>query len=123
MIKVLVCEDDEMVLKMVEFKLQKEGYEVFLAYDGKEAVEKIRSIEPDIIITDIMMPNLSGLNLLTLLRTFYFNNTPVILVSSLDDSHFITRALGMGAENFLGKPIDLSLLSSKIKMLMGANAA
>ena len=63
MIKVLVCEDDEMVLKMIEFKLQKEGYEVFLAYDGKEAVEKIQSIQPDIIITDIMMPYLTGLEI------------------------------------------------------------
>ena len=61
--KVLVCEDDEMVLKMVEFKLQKEGYEVILASDGKEAVEKIKESNPDIIITDIMMPYLTGLEI------------------------------------------------------------
>ncbi len=69
--KVLICEDDEMVLKMVEFKLQKEGYEVHLASDGKEALEKVNTIKPDIIITDIMMPYLTGLEIVHHVRKEY----------------------------------------------------
>ena len=81
--KVLVCEDDEMVLKMVEFKLLKEGYEVVLANDGKEAIDKIRTELPDIIITDIMMPYLTGLEIVHKVRKEFALDTPIIIVSSV----------------------------------------
>ncbi|MFM7218038.1 MAG: response regulator transcription factor, partial [Bacteroidota bacterium] len=57
--KILVCEDDELVLKMVEFRLLKEGYVVKLARDGKAAMALIEEWQPDLIITDIMMPYLT----------------------------------------------------------------
>ena len=118
MIKVLVCEDDEMVLKMIEFKLQKEGYEVFLAYDGKEAVEKIQSIQPDIIITDIMMPYLTGLEIVHKVRKELGMITPIIIVSSIGLEKTVLEAFQLGADDFITKPFSPNELSVRVKKLL-----
>ena len=118
MIKVLVCEDDEMVLKMIEFKLHKEGYEVFLAYDGKEAVEKIQSIQPDIIITDIMMPYLTGLEIVHKVRKELDMVTPIIIVSSIGLEKTVLEAFQLGADDFITKPFSPNELSVRVKKLL-----
>ncbi len=116
--KVLVCEDDEMVLKMVEFKLQKEGHEVFLANDGKEAIEKIQSIKPDIIITDIMMPYLTGLEIVHKVRKEMGLNIPIIIVSSIGLEKTVLEAFQLGADDFITKPFSPNELSVRVKKLL-----
>ena len=116
--KVLVCEDDEMVLKMVEFKLQKEGHEVYLAKDGKEAIDKILSLRPDIIITDIMMPYLTGLEIVHKVRKEMGLNTPIIIVSSIGLEKTVLEAFQLGADDFITKPFSPNELSVRVKKLL-----
>ncbi len=115
---ILIVDDDPMTLKMIEQHLSTEGYTVTTAMDGYNALEKIESAKFDLIITDVMMPNLSGLSLLSLLKSFYFNKTPIILISSLDKLDVILQSLGLGIQNFIIKPIDLTDLSNRIKYLV-----
>ena len=71
--------------------------------------------ELDLIISDILMPNLSGLSLLSLLKQFYFNKIPVILISALDQSPVILSSLGLGADDFIAKPINFQELLLRVK--------
>jgi DNA-binding response OmpR family regulator len=116
--KVLICEDDEMVLKMVEFKLQKEGFEVYLANDGKEAIDKIAEIRPDIIITDIMMPYLTGLEIVHQVRKQMNLKTPIIIVSSIGLEKTVLEAFQLGADDFITKPFSPNELSVRVKKLL-----
>ena len=119
--KVLVCEDDEMVLKMVEFKLEKEGYEVILAKDGKEAIDKIDKLRPDIIITDIMMPYLTGLEIVHQVhqvRKQLNIKVPIIIVSSIGLEKTVLEAFQLGADDFITKPFSPNELSVRVKRLL-----
>ncbi len=108
--KILVVEDDKLMLKAIVHNLNNKGYETLTAEDGFRALDMIQKEEIDLIISDIMMPNISGLALLNLLKQFYYNNIPVILVSALDKGDIITRSLGLGATDFVTKPIDFDRL-------------
>lgn len=116
--KVLVCEDDEMVLKMVEFRLRKEGYEIHLAGDGKEALEKIEKERPDLIITDIMMPYLTGLEIVHQVRKTLGLNTPIIIVSSIGLEKTVLEAFQLGADDFITKPFSPNELSVRVRKLL-----
>lgn len=116
--KALVCEDDEMVLKMVEFRLQKEGFDVHLATDGKEAIDKIRREKPDVIITDIMMPYLTGLEIIHQVRKELHCNTPIIIVSSIGLEKTVLEAFHLGADDFITKPFSPNELSVRVKKLL-----
>ena len=116
--KVLICEDDEMVLKMVEFKLQKEGFEVYLANDGKEAIEQIKAHQPDVIITDIMMPYLTGLEIVHQVRKQLNLKTPIIIVSSIGLEKTVLEAFQLGADDFITKPFSPNELSVRVKKLL-----
>ena len=113
--KILVVEDDKLMLKAVVHNLEAKGYDTLTAEDGFQALDIIQRDKVDLIISDIMMPNISGLELLNLLKQFYYNNIPVILISSLDKGDIILRSLGLGANDFVTKPIDFEKLFSLIK--------
>ena len=76
----------------------------------------------DLIICDIMLPNLSGLGLLSLLKNFYLEKTPVILISSLDQKEVMVSSMNLGAEDYMVKPINFEELNSKIKKLISIPA-
>jgi CheY-like chemotaxis protein len=113
--KILIVDDDKLMLKAIEHQLKGEGYETALAEDGFKALDVIEKEKVNLIISDIMMPNISGLGLLNLLKQFYFNNIPVILISSLDKGDLTLKSMALGAADFLTKPIDFSKLSSLVK--------
>lgn len=113
--KILVVDDDKLMLDAMEHSLQMAGYEVFTAEDGVKALEIIEKGDLNLIICDIMMPNMSGLGLLSLLKQFYFNKIPVILISSLDKSDIILSSLSLGAHDFIAKPINFDELLIRVK--------
>jgi DNA-binding response OmpR family regulator len=113
--KILIVDDNRLTLKAIEHNLNAEGYETLIAEDGFRAIEIIQKEKIDLIVSDILMPNISGLALLNLLKQFYFNNIPVILISSLDKGDIILRSLGLGAIDFVTKPIDFKELFQLIK--------
>ncbi len=113
--KILIVDDNKLTLKALEHNLNAEGYDTLIAENGFHAIELIQKEKVDLIVSDIMMPNISGLELLNLLKQFYFNNTPVILISSLDNGEMISRSLELGAIDFITKPIDFKQLFQLIK--------
>lgn len=104
--KILLVDDDELILKSMEHILKENGYEVVLAKDVAAALDTLDKENIGLIVSDIMMPNVSGLGFLSLLKNFYFDRIPVILISSLDKGDIVTSSLGLKVEHFLTKPVD-----------------
>jgi DNA-binding response OmpR family regulator len=113
--KILVVDDDPLMLEAIAHRLREDNAEVVTACNGFEAISIAESGTLDLIISDLMMPEMSGLSLLCLLKQFYFNRIPVIIISSLDKADVILSSLGLGADDFISKPIDFDRLSSQVK--------
>jgi DNA-binding response OmpR family regulator len=114
--KILIAEDDELMLRTLEFRLKKDGHQVVLARDGKEALEKIDEFLPDLVISDIMMPFFSGLEVVASIREKY--KTPVIVLSAMGQEDIVLEAFRLGADDFITKPFSPSELSVRIKRFM-----
>jgi DNA-binding response OmpR family regulator len=120
--KILVVDDDSILLEAISFNLKEDGYDVITANDGFKALDIIQRQEHlDLIISDIMMPNMSGLSLLSLLKKFYFDKVPVILISSLDKGDVVLSAMKLGAHDFIVKPFNIDELSLRVKKLAVKN--
>jgi DNA-binding response OmpR family regulator len=113
--KVLVIEDDLLMLEAIGYRLKKDGHQVLMAEDSFKALNIIEHEDINVIISDIMMPDMSGLELLSLLKRFYLSKVPVILVSALFKSIIRTTAIALGAKELLVKPIDFDKLSFYVK--------
>ena len=120
--KILIVDDDPITLKMIGQYLFSEGYDIVTAIDGFNALEKIKKNKMDLIISDVMMPNLSGLTLLSIAKEFH-HKTPIIFISSLDHGDIISKSVGLGVDDFIVKPIDLANLSIRIKKLLESAAS
>lgn len=118
--KVLVVDDEEMAIKMVEMQLKSDKYDVITSLDGREAIELIKLEQPDLVISDIMMPFMSGLELLELIKAEN-KKIPVILISALDDVEVVQTAIGMGADDFIIKPVNMNELSLRIHRVLVNN--
>lgn len=114
---ILIAEDDELILRTVEHKLKKEGYEVLIARNGKEAIDLIKITNFDLIISDIMMPFASGTEILSAIRSFG-KNIPVIMLSGLGQEEVVLDAFNLGAADFMVKPFSPTELILRIKRLM-----
>ncbi len=118
--KILVVDDEEMAIKMIELQLKRENYEVLTSTDGREAIDIIKNEQPDVVISDIMMPYMSGLELLEIVKTEN-KKIPVILISSLDEVEVIQTSVDMGADDFIIKPINMEELSLRLKRILVNN--
>jgi DNA-binding response OmpR family regulator len=112
--RILVIDDDKMLQKAISFKLRANNYEVIEANDVYSALDVIDKHKIDGVISDIMMPDISGLSLLSLLKQFYFNRIPVIIISSLGKEQAGASAMDLGAYSFLEKPIDFDELVKQV---------
>ncbi len=116
--KILVVDDDEMTLVALAKKLREKEYDVITSQDGVEALKLIADQQIDLIISDIMMPCISGFTLLTMLKNFYFSKIPLILMSGYKDKRMAGISHSLGAHTFISKPIDYKELYKKIKELI-----
>lgn len=116
--KILVAEDEPMLLKTIELKLKKEGYEVISTTDGREAIAKIRETVPDMVITDIMMPYASGLEIVSFLRSEGVKKIPVIILSAMEQEKVVMEAFELGADDYITKPFSLNELAIRVKKLI-----
>ena len=116
--KILIVDDDELMLKAISHSLGQEGYAVVLAQDVSSAINILENQKIDLIVSDIMMPNVSGLGLLSMLKEYYFDRIPVILISSLDKGGIVANSLGLGATYFLPKPLDVKELLTCVKSII-----
>lgn len=112
---ILIAEDEPMMLKVLEFKLRKDGYEVMTASNGKEAIEKIKNSPPDLLITDLTLPFFSGLEIIDYVRKNGTPKLPVIILTDVDKETVILEAFKTGANDFITKPFSPNELSIRVK--------
>lgn len=119
--RILVAEDEPIMLKTIELRLKKDGYEVISVIDGREALREIERQPPDLLITDIMMPFSSGLELVGKIKQQLGKNIPVIILSSLGQEDIVLEAFNLGADDYLHKPFSPNELSIRVKRLFAKN--
>jgi len=112
--KLLLAEDDHMLASLLKFRLEKEGYQVALVPDGKAVKQSIATHIPDAIISDVMMPYFSGIELVDHLRNELKSDIPIILISTASNEENVINALKMGANDFLAKPVSPSELLIRV---------
>jgi two-component system sensor histidine kinase ChiS len=112
--KILVVDDDKIMLSVVSKKLKDKGYEVVTTNNGVESLRIISQEKIDLVISDVMMPCLSGFTLITMLKSFYFINIPVILMSACNQETGILNSHGIESGSFFAKPIDFKRLYERI---------
>jgi len=115
--KILVCEDNLLMLKTIEFTLKKHGYEVVNAVDGDQGIKALKSEQIDVLVTDINMPYNSGLELIQFIKTNMGNKIPVIIVTGITVEETRQHAKELGAANYVTKPFDPEVLVEMIKDL------
>lgn len=121
--KILIIEDEELTLTFLQKRIEKENFDVDVARDGNEALTQISNNKYDSIIVDLMLPFVSGFQLIGHIRADDKNvQTPIIVVSALGTESTIIEALSIGANDFLKKPIALNVLLTKIKLLIGGSS-
>jgi len=122
MSKILIAEDEVLMLKALEFKLKKDGYQVDVASDGKQAMEKVKSETYDLVLTDIMMPFVGGMEILSYIKNDPIKkNTPVLLISAVGLENVVLEGFSLGADDFIYKPFNLNELSVRIKRYIKQN--
>lgn len=116
--KILIADDEPDILEILEFNLGAEGYEIQTAKSGIEAIEKARSFNPDLIILDIMMPGLTGIEACKALRKMpEFSETLIIFLTALSDEKTEIAGLETGADDYITKPVSPKVLVSKVNSL------
>jgi DNA-binding response OmpR family regulator len=116
--RILVAEDEPMLLKTIELKLRKEGYEVIATSDGRQALIEIEGSSPDLVITDIMMPYASGLEIISLVRQKITRKIPIIMLTAMEQEKVVMEAFELGADDYITKPFSLNELVIRVKRLL-----
>lgn len=116
--KIVLAEDNSVLSLLLKFRLEKEGYELLVAIDGKQVIELIEENNPDLILTDIMMPFVSGLEVISHARNKLELATPIIVFSSAGQEEMVLKAFNLGATDFMSKPFSPNELSIRIKRLL-----
>lgn len=116
--KIVLAEDNSMLSMILKFRLEKEGYELLIAVNGKEALELIEKHNPELILTDIMMPFVSGLEVISYVRTKLNLQTPILVFSTAGQEKIILQAFDLGATDFMTKPLSPNELVLRIKRLL-----
>ena len=114
--KILVVDDEKLLVKGIKFNLENEGYEVGVGYDGEEAVELAQSGEYDLIVLDLMMPKLDGLEACLKIREF--SNIPIIMLTAKSDDMDKIIGFDHGADDYLTKPFNILELKARIRALL-----
>lgn len=116
--KVLIADDEPDILEIISYNLSREGYEIYTAKDGNDAVEQAKKLHPDLIILDIMMPYKTGIEVCQLLRSLpAFQDTLIIFLTALSDETSHIKGLETGADDYVSKPISPKVLVSRVNAL------
>jgi two-component system alkaline phosphatase synthesis response regulator PhoP len=116
--KILIADDEPDILEIVSFNLRGEGYEVFTAKNGDEAIEEAKKNHPDLIILDVMMPGKNGFEVCNILRLQPdFKDTLIIFLTALNDETTEIKGLETGGDDYITKPISPKILISRVNAL------
>ena len=111
--KILVVDDEKPISDIIKFNLEKEGYEVVVAFDGEEALEKVESEKPDLLVLDLMLPKVDGLEVAKQVRAKY--TTPIIMATAKDSELDKVLGLELGADDYVTKPFSNRELVARVK--------
>ncbi len=112
MSKILVVEDEELIAEMIQFNLEKSGYEVEVVYDGLAAVQKANSINPELILLDIMLPGINGFEVCRQIRRTH--NMPIIMLTAKETENDKVQGLKLGADDYITKPFSPQELIARV---------
>lgn len=114
--KILVVDDEKLIVKGLRFSLEQDGMEVECAYDGEEALEMIKNNQYDIILLDLMLPKLSGMEVCQRVREF--SKTPIIMLTAKGEDMDKIMGLEYGADDYITKPFNILEVKARIKAIM-----
>ena len=114
--KVLVVDDEKLIVKGIRFSLEQDGMEVDVAYDGEEALQKARETEYDIVLLDVMLPKLTGFEVCTQIREF--SSMPIIMLTAKGEDMDKILGLEYGADDYITKPFNILEVKARIKAIM-----
>ncbi len=114
--RILVVDDEKIIVKGIKFNLENEGYEVECAYDGAQAIEIVRNVKIDLVILDLMMPKMDGLEACTRIREF--SSVPIIMLTAKGEDTDKILGFEYGADDYLTKPFNILELKSRIRAIL-----
>ena len=118
-IKILLVDDEPDVIEIIRYNLEKEGYKLYTASNGKEALEKAKKKLPHLIIMDVMMPKMDGIEACEQLRNdIRFNDTIIMFLTARGEDYSYVAAFDAGADDYVTKPIKPKVIVSKVKALL-----
>lgn len=120
--KILIVDDEEDILELIEFNLAKEGYQVFTACNGQDALTEAGKVRPDLIILDVMMPKMDGIEACRQLRAIpEFKKTFIIFLTARNEEYSEIAGFNAGADDYIAKPIKPRALVSRINAILRRN--
>lgn len=114
--KILVVDDEKLIVKGIRFSLEQDSYEVDAAYDGEEALEKAKQNQHDLIMLDLMLPKMSGLDVCREIREF--SNVPIIMLTAKGEDMDKILGLEYGADDYITKPFNILEVKARIKAIL-----
>lgn len=114
--KILVVDDEALLVKGIRFNLQNEGYEVITGSDGLEAVQAVQAQHPDLVVLDVMMPNMDGLSACAKIREF--SDVPIIMLTAKGETEDKVSGLEMGADDYIVKPFEVKELLARVHAVL-----
>ena len=122
--KILIVDDEPDILELIEYNLKKEGYQVYTARNGQEAVSEAKKVLPDLIVLDIMMPKMDGIEACRIMRTMpEFKNTFMVFLTARSEEYSEIAGFNVGADDYIAKPIKPRALVSRINAILRRNAS
>lgn len=116
---ILIVDDEDDIIDLLEYNLEKEGYQTASATNGIEGIELARQLKPDLIILDIMMPGMDGIDVCRRLRQdAYLRHTPILMLTARTEEEVQVQGLDVGADIYFSKPISIPVLFSQIRALL-----
>lgn len=118
-ISILIVDDDPNAFDVIEAHLYREGYDLFYAASGEDALNRLDSIEPDVILLDVMMPKLNGIEVCRTIKSdSHWKHVPVIIVTALNSKEDLARSLNAGADDFITKPVSGIELRARVRSML-----
>lgn len=122
--KILVVDDEQDILDLVSYNLNKEGYQVYTASNGKLAIEKAKEVNPDLIILDVMMPVMDGIEACRIMRSLpEFKHTFMVFLTARSEEYSEIAGFHVGADDYIAKPIKPRALMSRINAILRRNSS
>lgn len=122
--KILVVDDERDIVDLISYNLTKEGYQVYQAHNGREGIEVAKKVNPDLIILDVMMPGMDGIEACRLMRAMpEFKNTFMVFLTARSEEYSEIAGFNVGADDYIAKPIKPRALMSRINAILRRNAS